>query len=169
MHNNKQESSSWNEELNLSSSGWCGSGIWAPACELKGRQFDSRSEHMPGLWARFPGGGVRGTTSPCFSHTSVFLSLSFSLPSPLSKISIKSFLKICPNIYHLNNHHHDKQNKSEQKVPVGCCYSSCHCKSEAHFPVLGQHPQDADPAFLWRASFSKPRGLHSPLACHSIL
>ena len=168
MHNNKQESSSWNEELNFSSSGWCGSGIWAPACELKGHHSIPGQSTCLGCGPGSPLGACQGQpvhvslTHQCFSP-----SLSPSLP--LSKISIKSFLKICPNIYHLNNHHHDKQNKSEQKVPVGCCYSSCHCKSEAHFPVLGQHPQDADPAFLWRASFSKPRGLHSPLACHSIL
>ena len=35
--------------------------------------------------ARSPFGGVREATDRCFSRTSMFLSLSFSLPSPLSK------------------------------------------------------------------------------------
>ena len=61
--------------------GWCGSVDWALACEPKGRWFDSQSGHMPGLQVRFPGVG-RGRGN----HTLMFLSLSFSLPSPLSKI-----------------------------------------------------------------------------------
>ena len=36
-------------------------------------------------------GHVRGSQSMFLSHTSMFLSLSFSLPSPLSKKKIKSF------------------------------------------------------------------------------
>ena len=48
--------------------------------QTKGRWFDSLSGHMPGLQARFPSAGrARG------NHTLMFLSLSFSLPSPLSK------------------------------------------------------------------------------------
>ena len=53
---------------------------WVPAREPKGRQFYSQSGYMPGLQARSPlGGCVRG------NHTLMFLSLSFSLPFPLSK------------------------------------------------------------------------------------
>ena len=40
------------------SPGWCGSVDWVPACEPKGRWFNSQSGHKPGLWARFPVGGV---------------------------------------------------------------------------------------------------------------
>ena len=65
------------------SPGWYGSVDWAPSCEPKGRWFNSQSRHMPGLWARSPVGGVQEAT--CFSHTSIFLSLSLSLPSGLSK------------------------------------------------------------------------------------
>ena len=55
------------------------------ACEPKGRWFNSQSGHMPGLQARSPVGGVWKVTDPCISGTQMFLSLSFSLPSPLSK------------------------------------------------------------------------------------
>ena len=59
---------------------WCSSVDWAQACEAKGHPFDSQSEHMPGLQARSPvGGHVRGT------HMLMVLSLSLSLPSPLSE------------------------------------------------------------------------------------
>ena len=58
--------------------GWCGSVDWVLACEQKGHWFDSWLGHMPGLWARFPDGSV-------VSRTSMFLSLSFSLFSPLFK------------------------------------------------------------------------------------
>ena len=43
--------------------GWCGSVDWVPACEPKGCQLDSHSGHLPGLWARSPGGGLRETTN----------------------------------------------------------------------------------------------------------
>ncbi|KAF6125104.1 hypothetical protein HJG60_009652 [Phyllostomus discolor] len=43
------------------------------------RRFDSWSSRVPGLRARCPVGGVED------SHTQMFLSLSFSLPSPLSR------------------------------------------------------------------------------------
>ena len=67
---------------------------WAQACELKGCQFNSWSGHMPGFWARSPVGGVWEAADQCFSHTLMFLSLSFSLPSPLSKkINKTLFLK----------------------------------------------------------------------------
>ena len=57
---------------------WCGSVDWVPACELKGRQFNSQSGHLPGLQARSPVvGHVRS------NHTLMFPSFSFSFPSPL--------------------------------------------------------------------------------------
>ena len=40
---------------------------------------------MPGLWARSPVGGLREAADLCVSHTSMFLSLSFSFSTPLSK------------------------------------------------------------------------------------
>ena len=55
---------------------WCGSLDRVTACGLKGRRFDSQSGHIPGLWARQHARG---------NHTLMFVSLSFSLPSPLSK------------------------------------------------------------------------------------
>ena len=69
---------------------WCGSVDWAPACKLKGHQFDSQSGHMPGLRARSPVGGLQEAT---MHHTLMFLSLSFSLLSPLSKKVNKIFFK----------------------------------------------------------------------------
>ena len=64
----------------VSSPGWCGSVDWAPACEPKCRWFGTQSGDMPGLQARFPGyRHMRG------NHMLMFLSLSSSFPSPLSK------------------------------------------------------------------------------------
>ena len=63
------------------SPGWCGSVDWAPACERKGCWLDSQGT--------CPGGGpdarlgVCEATHPCISSILMFLSLSFSLPSPL--------------------------------------------------------------------------------------
>ena len=66
------------------SPGWCGSVDWVLACESKGGLFDSWSGHMPGLWARSLVGGVwEVTDGQCISRTLMFLSPSFSLPSPL--------------------------------------------------------------------------------------
>ena len=68
-----------------------GSVGWASACKTKVRRFDSRSQHMPGLRIQSPvGPHMRGNWSMflshiCFSLTLMFLSLSSSLPSPLSK------------------------------------------------------------------------------------
>ena len=53
--------------------------------EPKGYQFNSQLGYMPGLWARPLVGGVQETTDPRVSRTLMFLSLSFSLPSPLCK------------------------------------------------------------------------------------
>ena len=56
--------------------GWCGSVGWVPACKPKGHWLDSQSGHRPGI----PGAGhMRGHS------TLMFLSLSSSLPSRLSK------------------------------------------------------------------------------------
>ena len=63
--------------------GWCDSVDCVPACEPKGRWFDSQSGHMPGLRARSP---VRATydatTHWCFSPS---LSPSLSLCLKINK------------------------------------------------------------------------------------
>ena len=68
--------------------GWCGSVDWVPAWEPKGRQFDSQTGHMPGLWARSPAGMCKRQP-----HTDVslppFLSLSLSKKKKTFKKSIK--------------------------------------------------------------------------------
>ena len=64
--------------------GWCGSVDWAPDCKPKGREFNSQSEHMPGLQAGSPVGGAQvATTQWCFSS-----SLSPSLPLSKNKIKL---------------------------------------------------------------------------------
>ena len=68
----------WHSKIHASP-GWCGSVDWEADCEAEGRWFDSRSGHMPGLRARSPVGCARKAT------TLMFVSLSFSFPSPLSK------------------------------------------------------------------------------------
>ena len=73
--------------------GWCGSVNRVPACEPEGHQFNSQSGHMPGLQTTSPVGGVQETTDQCISGTSMFLSLSFSFPSPLSQKINKIFFK----------------------------------------------------------------------------
>ena len=75
-------------KINKICSGWCGSVDWVPTCKSKGCWFDSRSGHIPGLWARSSVGGVQEATNQCISPTSVLLSLLFSLPSLLSKNKI---------------------------------------------------------------------------------
>ena len=65
--------------------GWCGSMDWVLACKPKDHQFNSQSGHMPGLWARSPVRGVWEATNQGISCTLMFLSLSFTLPSTLSK------------------------------------------------------------------------------------
>ena len=57
-------------------SGWCGSVDWVPACEPKGRWFNSQSEHMPGLWARSPVSGAWEATT----HWHIGVSLSLFVP-----------------------------------------------------------------------------------------
>ena len=62
------------------SPGWCGSVDGVLACEPKGG-FPVRAR----LQARSLVGGVREATDRCISHALLFLSLSFSLPSHVSK------------------------------------------------------------------------------------
>ena len=70
--------------------GWCDSVHQVPACKPKGPWFDSQSGHMPGLWAPSPVGDMQE-----ISTYLLFLSLSVSFPSPLSKNKqIKYFLKM---------------------------------------------------------------------------
>ena len=58
------------------------------ACKLKGHWFHSQTGHMPGLWARSPvEGRARG------NHTLMFISLSFSFSSSLSKNTLKNLKK----------------------------------------------------------------------------
>ena len=54
---------------------------WLSAClQTKGYRFDSQSGHVPGLQAGVPRWGcTRG------NHTLMFLSFSFSFPTPFSK------------------------------------------------------------------------------------
>ena len=55
-------------EVSIWSLGLCGSVDRVPACEPKGRRFDSHSGHTPGLQARAPVGGAQEeTTLGCFS------------------------------------------------------------------------------------------------------
>ena len=69
------------------SPGWCGSVDWAPACEPKGRQFDSQSGHMPGLLARSPVAGcVRGNPWMNLPHIAVSHPLSLP-PFPSLKVN----------------------------------------------------------------------------------
>ena len=51
-----------------------GSVDWAPACELKGRGFDSQWGHMPGLQGRSPAG---------MHKRQPHIDVSLFLPSPL--------------------------------------------------------------------------------------
>ena len=71
--------------LMITSPGWCDSVGRALSHQPKGCWSESQSGHVPELWARSLVGGVQEATNPCFSHTSVFLYLYLSLPSPLSK------------------------------------------------------------------------------------
>ena len=74
--------------------GRCGSGDWAPACEPKGRRVWFPVRAHAWVVGQVPSRGrVQG------NHTLMFLSLSFSLPSPLSKNKInKIFFKKTANL-----------------------------------------------------------------------
>ena len=50
--------------------------VGVSSCELKGREFDSQSGHIPGLW-------VRSLVSRC-KRQLIYVSLPLSLPSPPS-------------------------------------------------------------------------------------
>ena len=54
----KLKSLSMTKETNISP-GWCGSEDRVPACQPKGRRFNSQSGHMPGLQARSPVGDAQ--------------------------------------------------------------------------------------------------------------
>ena len=76
---------------NVQSPDWCGSVGWVSSCRAKGRQFNSRSGHVPELWARSLVGGAGEATDPCFSGTLMF----FFLSSPLSKNKVFLRKKKC--------------------------------------------------------------------------
>ena len=61
-------------------------GGWVSVHKAKGHQFNSRSGHKPGLRFGPQLGRIIDTATRCFSLTSMFLSLSFSFPCPISKI-----------------------------------------------------------------------------------
>ena len=66
------------KKIMLTCPGWCGSVDWVLAYEPTGCQFDSRCTTHTWVAGHVPSGGhARG------NHTLMFLSLSFSLPSPL--------------------------------------------------------------------------------------
>ena len=62
---------------------WCGSVGWVSFCKVKGCWFNSPSGRMPGFRVLSPVGECET------GHRSMFLSLSFSLPSSLSKNNLK--------------------------------------------------------------------------------
>ena len=64
---------------NINSPGWCGSVDCLKACNPKGHWFDSQSRAHAWVAGQVPSRGrTRG------NHTLLFLSLSFSIPSPHS-------------------------------------------------------------------------------------
>ena len=76
------------------SPGWCGSEDWVPACEPRGRWFDSQSAHMSGLQARSPVEGAwEATTHWWFSpYLSPFLPLSLKINKYILKISQSEYI-----------------------------------------------------------------------------
>ena len=74
---------------------------WALDWKPKGRQFNSQSGHMPGLWATSPvGGHSRGNHTLMF-HTLIFPSLSPS--HPLSKIQKINFFSQLQNHFNIKS------------------------------------------------------------------
>ena len=63
----------------------CGSVFWASSCKAKSHWFDSSQGMCLGCRFSPLTGCVEEATDRYFSLTSMFLSISFSLPSPLSK------------------------------------------------------------------------------------
>ena len=68
---------------------WCARQVWLRGLGVVLRSGRSMARfsvrHTPGCWFDIWWGRVREAASQCFSLTPLFLSLSFSLPSPLSK------------------------------------------------------------------------------------
>ena len=64
------------------------SGLSASLQTEKGCWFNFLSRAHAWVWARSPVGGLQEAASECFFHTLIFLSLSLSLPFPLSKNKI---------------------------------------------------------------------------------
>ena len=77
---------------------WCGSVGWASAHKPKGHWYDSRSGHMPGLWARSPVGGIweRQLIDVSLEHCFFSPTLSPSLPLSLkiNKIFQKTVYRV---------------------------------------------------------------------------
>ena len=67
--------------------------VWALCHRARDCWFKSWSGHMAGFWARSPVGGMQEATNQCFSLIYMFLSFSFSLPSPLSEDKWIKYLK----------------------------------------------------------------------------
>ena len=70
----------------------CGSVGWATYHKVKGHQFDSSQDTCLSCGFDPQPGYMWGGTDRCFSLTSMFLSFSFSLPSPLFKNKIINWL-----------------------------------------------------------------------------
>ena len=64
---------------------WFGSVGWVSSCKAKCDWFDSDQDTCLSGQSGPRLGHMQEATDPCFSYTLVFLSLSFSLPSPFSK------------------------------------------------------------------------------------
>ena len=71
--------------LQFNGPGWCGSVGWVSSCKPKGLRVESHWGHISGFWAQSP--VVQEAADRCLSLRLMFLFLSFSLPSPPSRIS----------------------------------------------------------------------------------
>ena len=82
--------------------GWRGSVAGASSHKPKGRRFDSEVRAHAWVVGLVPTGGVRETTDGYFFCTLMFLSLSFSCPSLLSKKQINKIKKkeICEMFFY---------------------------------------------------------------------
>ena len=70
---------------------WWGSVGSVPPHKVKGRQLDSWSGHVPGLWVQFPVGmNIYGSQSMSLSHIDVSLSLFLPVPFSVKSINISS-------------------------------------------------------------------------------
>ena len=95
---------------------------------------------MPGLWARSPVGGVPEATDRCVSHTVMFLSLSFFLPSPLSKNNFLKRLRLFHPLSFSTPHQHPQHRLSLHSPPHAP--AAILCASGLLLP-LPQGPQQA--------------------------